>query len=144
MAEQETAALRMRLFQGPLPGQLARFAVVGASNTALTWCVFAASTALGAWYPAAAAFAFALGAVNGYTLNRVWTFRAGGFDSRALGRYVVIQIGAMLTNVGLVVALVEGFALHRLLAQLVAIPIVSMLSFGASRNWAFSPLPAPR
>jgi len=137
MSDQQTLALRSAV-ASPLTGQLARFAVVGASNTALTWCLFALSTAAGVWYPAAAAGAFAAGAVNSYTLNRVWTFRAGAFHPRTLGRYVVVQLLGMAMNVGLVVALVEGAGAHRLLAQLIAIPLVSVLSFGLSRNWAFA------
>ena len=137
MSEDQTLALRSAV-ASPVTGQLARFAVVGVTNTALTWCVFALSTAAGLWYPAAAGIAFAAGAVNGYTLNRVWTFRAGAFHPRTLGRYVVVQLVGMGMNIALVVALVEGAGMHRLLAQLFAIPVVSLLTFGLSRNWAFA------
>src|SRR5436309_649471 len=72
MSDDQTFAVRSAV-ASPLTGQLARFAVVGVTNTALTWCVFALSTAAGLWYPAAAGIAFGAGAINGYTLNRVWT-----------------------------------------------------------------------
>ena len=138
MSEQSTTAPLARLAATPLTGQLARFAVVGATNTALTWCVFAMATAAGLWYPAAAAVAFAAGAVNGYTLNRVWTFQAGAFHPRSLGRYVLVQLVGMGLNVLLVIGFVEAAGLHRLTAQLFAVPLVSALTFVLSRAWAFA------
>jgi putative flippase GtrA len=118
--------------------QLARFGLVGLSNTALSWCLYALAVSVGVWYPLAAAASFAVGAVNGYTLNRVWTFRAGAFSASQLGRYVTVQAGAMAVNVTLLVILVEWIGLQRLTAQLVALVAVAALGFTAARGWAFA------
>src|SRR4051812_44689346 len=88
-----------------LAHQLVKFAIVGLANTAIGLGVFALALAAGVWYPAASALAFAAGAVNGYTLNRVWTFRAGAFHAAGFARYVAIQGVALAMNVVLVVAL---------------------------------------
>ena len=128
-----------RLLAPPLAGQLARFAAVGVSNTALSWGLFALALKLGVWYPVASALAFAAGAANGYTLNRIWTFRAGAFRASGLLRYTIVQAIGLVTNVALVVALVEWLALAHLAAQAVAIGIVALLTFALNRRWAFAP-----
>src|SRR5207237_7563732 len=97
-----------------LAQQLVRFALVGASNTALSWSLYALGVKLGVPYPLAAAGSFAAGAVNGYTLNRTWTFRAGGFSAARLARYACVQGVALALNVGLLVALVELAGIPRL------------------------------
>lgn len=111
---------------------------MGVSNTALSWSLYALGVKLGVPYPAAAAVSFAAGAANGYTLNRVWTFRAGPFSAARLARYVGVQAAALALNVCLLVALVELGGLPRLPAQLVALAVVALVSFSASRRWAFA------
>ncbi|MEA2473537.1 MAG: alpha,6-mannosyltransferase [Thermoleophilaceae bacterium] len=120
-------------------GELARFAVVGLSNTALSWSLYALGVHLGVAYPVAAAGSFAAGAVNGYTLNRVWTFRSGRFSASMLARYAGIQVAALAVNLVLLVGLVEVVGMHRLSAQLVALTAVALMGYAASRRWAFAP-----
>jgi len=57
--------------------QLVRFGLVGATNTGLTLAVYSALVAfVGAPVAVAAAVGWGVGAVNGFVLNRAWTFRA--------------------------------------------------------------------
>ena len=56
--------------------QFGRFVVVGASNTLLSVAMYLALLAVGMPYPVAAACGFVAGAINGYLLNRWWTFSA--------------------------------------------------------------------
>jgi putative flippase GtrA len=95
-------------------------------------------TAAGVWYPAASGLAFAAGAVNGYTLNRIWTFRAGAFRVGGLARYAVVQAIGLGANVLTVVAFVELAGMNRLVAQVCALGLVSLLTFGLNRSWAFA------
>ena len=55
-----------------------RFGAVGVVNTALTVATFALLTRSGVAPGAASALGFALGAANGYLLNRSWTFGSQG------------------------------------------------------------------
>jgi putative flippase GtrA len=136
-ANDSTTTAETLLAPQALAGQLARFAIVGATNTALSWGLFALMTSMGVWYPAASGLAFAAGAVNGYTLNRVWTFRAGAFRMGGLARYAVVQAIGLAANVLTVVAFVEVAGVHRLVAQVFALGFVSLLTFGLNRRWAF-------
>lgn len=121
-----------------LPAQMVRFAIVGVSNTVLSWVLFALAVHVGIWYPAASAGAFAAGAVNGYTLNRLWTFRAGKFRADRFARYVVVQLLGLGINELVLILLVEDGHVGRLLAQIVALFCVSVSTFFLNRQWAFA------
>lgn len=121
----------------PLSSQFARFVIVGASNTALTLGCYALLLAGGLHYLAALVPAFLVGALNGYTLNRVWTFRAGPFRGEALARYVATQLTALGLNALALTTFVELLGVTRLPGQLLAMPIVSCVTFAANRGWVF-------
>ncbi len=117
--------------------QLGRFACVGMSNTALSYAVYAALLAVGAPYVAAAAVAFSAGALNGYMLNRRWTFRAGDTAGRRL-RYLAVQVASLGATTNLLWLLVSVGGIHRLAAYLVVLPLVTVASYAANRSWAFA------
>ena len=113
-----------------------RFALVGASNTALTLVVFAALTRLGVAAPTASGLAFAAGAVNGYLLNRSWTFQARG-GAATLARYIAVQgAGALLSAAG--VALVTSdLNVRHLAAECIVIPVITLITYTLSRRLVF-------
>jgi putative flippase GtrA len=120
-----------------LARQLARFLVVGVANTVLSFIAYRLLLALGAWYVLAAPVAFAVGAVNGYILNRRWTFAARD-TTRARVLYVSVQIvGAASTSL-LVVFFVRVAGTGRVWAYLAAIPPVTLCMFAANRLWTFA------
>jgi putative flippase GtrA len=115
--------------------QLARFLAVGVSNTLLSLAVYGALLAAGAPTAAAAGLAFAAGAVNGYVLNRAWTF--GARDSLAARvRYVAVQAAGTAAN-GALVWLVVAAGAGRLAAYVVAVPPVTLGTFLANRGWTY-------
>jgi putative flippase GtrA len=120
--------------------QFGRFVVVGASNTLLSLAVYVVLLAAGAPYPLAAALGFAAGAVNGYLLNRWWTFSAPPASPRQVGAYLVVQVVGLLITVSVVAAL------HRqapaLVGQAVAIPLATAAMFALNRTWTFA-MPSP-
>jgi putative flippase GtrA len=78
---------------GALLLQWLRFAVVGAANTLLSWCVYAVLEHVGVHYLLASGLAFVLGAFNSYVLNRRWTFHSQGRRRPEAVRFGVIQWG---------------------------------------------------
>jgi putative flippase GtrA len=120
------------------PGpQFLRFCVVGAGNTAVTLGADAVLLAAGVHYLVASAVAFSLGALNGYVLNRTWTFAAGGFRLDGLARYVVVQLLCLALDLELVRLLVGDGGLPKLAAQACALPLVAVAGFAANRHWTF-------
>jgi putative flippase GtrA len=118
-------------------GQFGRFVVVGASNTAISFVAYALLVSLSTPYVLAAAVAFALGAVNGYVLNRRWTFAARD-SGRARLVYAGVQTAGVLTTSLLVWLLVHEAAAGRIGAYAGAIPPVTVSMFLANRLWTFA------
>jgi putative flippase GtrA len=107
-----------------LAGQLARFATVGASNTLVTFATYAALTAVGVAAPAAGAIGFIAGGVNGYFLNRGWTFAGARRGASVAGRYAAVQgLGAGLDALGLAV-----LALPHLAGEALVLPCVTLIT----------------
>jgi putative flippase GtrA len=117
--------------------QFTKFLAVGALNTALSLAAYTALLTVGVPYLIASVCAFTAGALNGYRLNRKWTFRAGPASTAALARYLGVRLGGIAVNSALLVLLVEVAGAGPLLGQLVALPAISTLAFLASRRWVF-------
>jgi putative flippase GtrA len=121
-----------------LAAQALRFALVGATNTALTLCAYGLLVLAGVPGPVAGAIGWALGAVNGYRLNRGWTFRSALRGLTPAARYVAVQaLGAGLDAIGVWVAVGDGH-LHRLEGEVAILPAVTLLTFALCRCWVFA------
>ena len=118
--------------------QFLKFGIVGVSNTLLTFAVYTLLLKVaGMWYLAASAIGFTAGAVNGFLLNRRWTFRGHVGDALTPVRYVVVQGCGLGLNEGLLYLFVDGARLDKLLAQVFATGIVTVTTFTANRVWTF-------
>ena len=118
-------------------GQFARFLVVGLSNTLLSFVAYRVLLAISTPYVLAAFLGFAFGALNGYVLNRRWTFAARD-TTRARILYVAVQaVGAVSTSL-LVLLFHEGAGIGKVGAYVAAIPPVTVCMFLANRAWTFA------
>jgi putative flippase GtrA len=118
-------------------GQWLRFAAVGVTNTLLSTAIFAGLVELGFHYLLGSALAFAVGALNSYTLNRRWTFRSHAPRAPELARFLCVQAVGLGVNLALLAALIEVVSIHHVFAQLLAFPAASVVTFALSRQWAF-------
>ncbi|MFI4993881.1 MAG: GtrA family protein [Solirubrobacterales bacterium] len=115
-----------------------KFGIVGVSNTLLTFAVYTLLLkAFGVWYLAASGIGFTVGAVNGFLLNRRWTFRGHVGDALTPVRWFVVQGCGLGLNLGLVYMFVDGFGIDKLAGQVPATAIVTVLTFFANRAWTF-------
>jgi putative flippase GtrA len=122
-----------------LTGQLARFLVVGVSNTAITLVVYGALVRAGVPPVAASVAAFTAGAVNGFRLNRAWTFRSSQTGVGAAARYLVVAaLGLGLNALGVALA-VHVAELPKIAGEIAALPPVTATTFALSRAWVFGP-----
>ena len=117
-------------------GRLARYLCVGATNTAISFAAYALLVAGAVPAGVAAVPAFAIGAANGYALNRRWTFAAPD-SRRARVAYVCVQAAGALVSGALVWTLVHGTGAARIDAYLAAVPPVTLATFLANRRWTF-------
>jgi putative flippase GtrA len=116
--------------------QLCRFAVVGIANTLLSYALYTALVASHVPYPIAGAAGVIAGAINGYVLNRRWTF-ASPDSRRTRARYLVVQLGGVGATSALLWLVVSLAATSRFAAYAVTIPVVTLATFTANRSWAF-------
>ena len=125
-----------------LPSQLWRYLAVGATNTTVTLTAYALALQAGAHYLVAGAIAFALGALNGFVLNRTWTFAHPGPIGPSGLRYGAVLLLGLGANLALLRLGVRGLGLGHLPAQVVAVAPVTLLTFVLSRTWTFRPAPS--
>jgi putative flippase GtrA len=122
----------------PVLVQFVKFGIVGVSNTVLTLVVYTVLLkVLGVWYLAASAIGFIAGAVNGFLLNRRWTFREHVGDALTPVRWGVVQACGLGIDELLLYVLVHDAHLDKLLAQVCATAVVTVTTFFVNRAWTF-------
>ena len=117
--------------------QFARYLVVGVSNTTITLVVYAALVRAELPAVVASVFAFGAGAVNGYRLNRAWTFRSARRGAGVGARYVAALLVGLGINALGVVLVVDVAELPRLAGVVLALPPVTATTFVLARWWVF-------
>jgi putative flippase GtrA len=122
--------------------QFVKFGLVGVTNTLITFAVYTLLLKVfGVWYLAASAIGFVVGAVNGFLLNRRWTFREHIGDALTPVRWGVVQGCGLGLNEALLYLWVHGLGVDKLIAQALAIAIVTTVTFFANRAWTFRTRP---
>jgi putative flippase GtrA len=129
----------VRRLRDPVVAQFVRYGVVGATNTAVFFISYWLLLQLDVNYLVASAVGYTLGSINGYILNRRWTFQAGHVSvTRSARRYTLVQLIALGANVGLLYAVVDGLGAEKKVGQVIVIVIVQIVSFLAHRAWSFA------
>ena len=122
----------------PMIVQLVRFGLVGSTNTALTLATYAVLSGLHAPVALAGAASWAVGAVNGFVLNRAWTFRGAARGALPAARYAVVAVAGSVLNAALVSIAVSEEHVPRFAGELAVLPPVTLLSFLLCRGWVFA------
>lgn len=132
-----------RRLHAPVLVQFVKFGIVGVSNTVLTLVVYTVLLKVfGVWYLAASAIGFAVGATNGFLLNRRWTFREHVGDALTPVRWAIVQGCGLGVNEALLYLFVHDAHIDKLLAQVFATAVVTVSTFFVNRAWTFrSPPP---
>lgn len=118
--------------------QFLKFGIVGISNTLIAFAVYTILLKVfGVWYIAASGIGFAVGAVNGFLLNRRWTFRESTSDPLTPVRWGIVQSCGLACNLGLVYLFVHDAGMDKLVGQIPATAIVTVLTFAVNRSWTF-------
>jgi len=127
-----------RPLSGPVFVQFVKFGIVGVSNTLLAFAIYTVLLKVfGVWYLAASAIGFVVGAVNGFLLNRRWTFAGHVGDSLTPVRWGVVQSSGLALNLALLYLFVDGAGVEKLLGQAFATAIVTVITFLVNRAWTF-------
>jgi putative flippase GtrA len=122
--------------------QLVRFCIVGSSGYVVNLAVFVfLLEVLGFHYLLAATCSFLVAVTNNYTWNRLWTFRGqrGHVAYQGL-RFLIVSIIALDANLLILHVLVQ-LDWPKVLAQAVAIILVTPLNFIGNKLWSFRTAP---
>lgn len=118
--------------------QFVKFGIVGVSNTVLAIGIYTLLLKVfGVWYLAANAIGFVVGAVNGFLLNRRWTFAGHVGDALTPVRWGVVQGSGLALSEGLLYLFVDDAHIEKLLSQVMATAIVTVITFLVNRAWTF-------
>jgi putative flippase GtrA len=118
--------------------QLARFCTVGAIGYVINLAVYTLLLhGVDAHYLLAATGSFLVAVTSNYTWNRLWTFRhqRGHVGYQGL-RFLVVSTIALLANLAILYVLVR-LGLGKVLAQALAIILVTPLNFVGNKLWSF-------
>jgi len=120
--------------------QLVKFCVVGASGYLVNLWVFSLLVLVfEVHYIPAAACSFLVAVTNNYTWNRIWTFRDQRGDVAYQGmRFLVVSTIALSANLLVLHSLVIA-GLTEVLAQAIAIVLVTPVNFVGNKLWSFGP-----
>jgi len=114
-----------------------KYGIVGVSNVAIDFTLYALLIHFGVWYVLAKTLSLIVATINGYTWNRRWTFRAGEYRHVTLARYVVVQSVALALNLVILAVAVELVGIGAIVAQAIALPFVAAFAFLSNRVWTF-------
>lgn len=124
--------------RGATPPQFLRYAIVGATGTAVHYLILIVLVHAASMN---AVVATTLGAIAGalvnYWMNHRFTFGSDRPHARALPRFVLVAIGGIVLNAAVVAAMLAFVAPHYLVAQIVATAVVLLAGFLANRAWTF-------
>lgn len=120
--------------------QLVKFCAVGATGYAVNLWVFSFLVlVVGVHYIPAAACSFLVAVTNNYTWNRIWTFRAERGHVAYQGmRFLVVSTLALGANLVVLHVLVRA-GLNEVVAQAIAIVLVTPVNFVGNKLWSFGP-----
>ncbi|CAN5723793.1 GtrA family protein [soil metagenome] len=120
--------------------ELVKFCFVGATGYLVNLWVFSLLVlVLGVHYIPAAIGSFLVAVTNNYLLNRLWTFREhrGSVAHQGM-RFLVISTLALVANLAVLAMLVE-IGLPEIVAQAIAIVLVTPINFVGNKLWSFGP-----
>ena len=119
--------------------QLVRFCLVGASGYVLNLAVYTLLLKVaGVHYLLAATGSFLVAVTSNYTWNRLWTFRGqrGHVAYQGL-RFLVVSTIALAANLVILALLVDTAEVGKVLAQAIAIVLVTPWNFVGNKLWSF-------
>jgi putative flippase GtrA len=120
--------------------QLVKFCVVGASGYVVNLVVYTLLLhGAGLHYIPAAIGSFLVAVTNNYTWNRHWTFRSQRGHVAYQGmRFFVVSTLALAANLTVLHLLVTA-GLDEVVAQAIAIVLVTPVNFVGNKLWSFGP-----
>lgn len=136
--------LYVALHQHEIVRQFVKYAIVGFLNVAASLGIFNGLRALNVHRIAASAIAFALTSINGFVLNKLWSFRDRSAErvTRQYLKFVFFTLVGLSLFTGafrlLLIPLEEYGRLGENIAFLASVPVSVVWNFTSYRYWTFN------
>lgn len=128
-----------RLMRSLLRSQFLVFLVVGGFNTLFGYLLFAMLFHVGQLhYNGALLIAYAVGVFLSYATHKRFTFRQSRHADKSLPKYIGSYAVIFIINTFLLTVLVELLSLDPLIGQMIAILVMTMLTFFVQKYWVFA------
>lgn len=121
-------------------GQLVRFGLVGIMNTLVTLAtIFILMEVAGLNYLLSNVCGYALGLVNSFIWNKLWTFKSSRPMLKEGAAFLVVFAVCYLVQSGALALMVERLHTPKLLAQVLAMVVYTGLNFAGNKLISFRP-----
>ena len=126
-----------------LSARFLKFCLVGLSGVVVNMGMLYTLTELcGLFYLVSSPIAIECSFLSNFLLNDLWTWRGVGVPGaterlKRLGKFHLVYGAGLLINVGLLYAITEYLGVYYLLANLVAIAVVTLWNFWWSAGWTW-------
>jgi len=118
--------------------QYVKFIVVGSMNTLVSFFIFFICYALLQYsYFISLVISYAIGILNSYFWNSLWTFGVKRTDIKSLIKFISVYIITFILNLFIVFILVDVYEVGVLVSQGFSLFVVSAVSFVAHKYWSF-------
>lgn len=119
--------------------KIIRFGLVGATGVIVNAGIFRLALLLGLEHQSMLAQALAIEAsiLSNYALNARFTFRQA-YTWASLWQFNLASAGGAAIQLGIYAVLFHGYHFNKTLADLLAIPFGTLITFGVSYFWVFS------
>jgi len=81
--------------------------------------------------------AHAIGVSHSYIWNRYWTFKSRGVKTYEFLRFNTVYLLVLVVNALVLAFLVDGMKMRPEIGQLIALPIITVISFSGHVYWSF-------
>ncbi len=119
------------------PGiQLSKFIFVGFLNTVVGygafWVLLSYSN-----YLTSLLISHIIGVTHSYIWNKYWTFKSRDCHISEFIRFNSVYVFVFVVNAITLIILVDIFNMNPKIGQLIALPIITIISFTGHRRWSF-------
>ena len=119
-------------------GQFIRFIVVGLLNTAVDFGLLNLLIYLFRWPSVwANTVSFSVAVLNSFFWNKYWTFKSRDCHISEFIRFNSVYVFVFVVNAITLIILVDIFNMNPKIGQLIALPIITIISFTGHRRWSF-------
>jgi len=113
-----------------------KFAIVGVSNTAISFLVYVVLVKLSLYYILASIISYIAGILNSYILNTAFVFKEKK-TKKNLFMFSSVYLSALLINLSLLYIMVGVFGIGPITGQILVTGIVMIYNYIMQKKWTF-------